>query len=85
MTDFKHNIDPKKIDTSIELIKKYIKDDKVQPVIVALEALKQDPSNEALLIKLTDTLNSIGIMLGAVLTYAPYVGLLISECRVIDI
>ncbi|PCJ85035.1 MAG: hypothetical protein COA54_12240 [Thiotrichaceae bacterium] len=79
MTDFKNNIDPEKIDTSIELIKKYIKDDKVQPVIVALEALKQDPSNEALLIQLTDTLNSIGIMLGAVLTYAPYVGLLISD------
>jgi len=79
MTDFKHNIDPEKIDTSIEQIKKYIRDDKVQPVIVALEALKQDPSNEALLNQLTDTLNNIGIMLGAVLTYAPYVGLLMSD------
>jgi len=79
MTNITRKIDPEKIGISIEQIKKYINDSSVDPVITVLEALQQDPSNEALLRQLADTLNSIGIFQGAVLTYAPYVNLIRSD------
>jgi len=79
MTNNTRKINPVEIGVSIEQIKKYINDGSVDPVIAVLEKLQQDPANAKLLIQLADTLNSIGIFQGAVLTYAPYVNLITSD------
>ena len=73
-----NEVDAEKIGISIELIKQYINDSSVDPVIVLLESLQQDPSNEALRKQLAKTLKGLGIIQGAVLTYAPYVAILVS-------
>ena len=69
----------KKIDISIQLLKQYIEDSSIEPLISALEALKQEPNNESYLTQLSETLASLGILQGAVLTYAPYISTLVSD------
>jgi len=78
MTKINENVEPAKIDASIEALKEFVKDASIDPLISLLEALKQDPSNESLLLELSDTFKALGIIQGAVLTYAPYISLLLS-------
>ena len=78
MNDFARKVDATEIETSIQMLNKYVKDEIIKPVILVLEELKKDPDNESLIVKLVDTLNTIGVMKGAVLTYAPYIAILIS-------
>ena len=78
MNNITRKADATKIETSIQLLNKYLNDEIIKPVISVLEELKKDPDNESLIEKLADTLNTIGVMQGAVLTYAPYISILIS-------
>ncbi len=78
MTKINKNVEPAKINASIEALKQYVKDASIDPLISLLEALKQDPNNESLLIQLSDTFKALGIIQGAVLTYAPYISLLLA-------
>ena len=78
MTKITNNVDVVKINTSIEALKQYVKEASVDPLISLLEALKQDPNNESLLLQLSDTFKALGIIQGAVLTYAPYISLLLA-------
>ena len=72
------NVDVAKINASIEALKQYVKDVSIEPLISLLEALKQDPNNESLLLQLSDTFKALGIIQGAILTYAPYISLLLA-------
>ena len=78
MNNITRKADAKEIETSIQLLNKYVTDEIIKPVISVLEELKRDPDNESLIVKLADTLNTIGVMQGAVLTYAPYLSILLS-------
>ena len=79
MFDLPQNTDVVRIDESIELLKKYVDDPAIDPLISALEALKKDPDNKALLDAMTKAFAGLGIAQGSVLTYAPYVGLLLTD------
>lgn len=72
-------IDVEEIETAIKLLNTYVNDGSIDPVVLALEALIKDPDNEALITGLLDSLDSIGVMKGAVLSYAPYIALLVSN------
>ena len=78
MTKMNENVDVAKINASLEALKEFVKEESIEPLIALLEALKQDPNNESLLLQLSDTFKALDIIQGAVLTYAPYVGLLLS-------
>ena len=78
MTKIIENVDARKIAASIEGLKEFVKDDSIEPLISLLEALKEDPNNEALLLQLSDTFKALGIIQGAVMTYAPYISLLLT-------
>lgn len=78
MNNITRKADATEIETSIQLLNKYVNNEIIKPVISVLEELKKDPDNESLIVKLADTLNTIGVMQGAVLTYAPYISILIS-------
>lgn len=73
------NIDPVKIDDSIRMLNEYVKEDCIKPLISILELLKKDPDNKSLLAQVSDALKGLGVMKGAVLTYAPYVWIMLSE------
>lgn len=74
-----HDIDTVKLDISIKLLKQYVNDSSIEPLISALEAVKKDPDNESLLEALTDAFAALGFVQGAVLTYAPYLCSLLSN------
>jgi len=78
MTKIVKNVDAEKINVSIEALKKFVKDASIDPLISILEALKEDPNNESLLLQLSDTFKALDIIQGAVITYAPYITLLLS-------
>ena len=79
MKNIRNDINVTKIDTAITMLKKYITDTDMQPLISALEGLKQDQNNESFLQQLNAAFNDLGITQGAVLTYAPYVNILLSD------
>lgn len=71
MKNMSANVDVVKIEEAIHMLKTYVEDPSVKPFISILEAIKQEPDNEALLDQLYDEFKSLGISKGAVLTYAP--------------
>ena len=79
MENSTQNIDPVKIDDAIQMLNEYIKDSSIKPLIYLLEALRKDPGNKSLLAQVSDALKSLGVMKGAVLNYAPYVWIMLSE------
>jgi hypothetical protein len=66
MNSITRKADVTEIETSIQLLSKYVNDEIIKPVISVLEELKKDPDNESLIVKLADMLNTIGVMQGAV-------------------
>ena len=73
------NISVAGIENAISMLKTYVKSEEVQLLITALEALKQAPQDHAKLIEVASVFNQLGSSQGAVLTYAPYVGIMLSD------
>lgn len=67
------------IDTTITMLERYLVADEIRPLLSALEALKAEPENESRLGQLISAFDELGPQQGAVLTYAPYVGILLSD------
>lgn len=75
----RRDVDVEKIDNAIQMLTTYLDTEDIEPLLCALEALKADPRNESHLAQLGNAFSSLGIAQGAVLTYAPYVTLLLSD------
>ena len=67
------------IDISIEMLQRHLDAEDIESVLDALRALRQHPENEACLTQLVEAFDGLGSRQGAVLTYAPYVGILLSD------
>lgn len=78
MTKIAKNVEVSKINASLEGLREFVKDASIDPLISDLEALKEDPNNESLLLQVSDTFKALGIIQGAVITYAPYISLLLT-------
>lgn len=76
---FRDDLDTARIDESIEMLKLYLDRDDILPLVTAMEALRADPKNAALQLQVVSAFNDLGAAQGAVLTYAPYVGILLSD------
>ena len=70
---------PEHIETSISMLKQYVGGDDIAPLLDVLESLSADPRNTALLDQLSDVFDGLGLLQGAVLTYAPYLSTLLSD------
>jgi hypothetical protein len=79
MAKMTRKVDPVELEASIESIRQYVKDSSIEPFIAAIEALKKDPGNEILFSEFSDAFGELGIAQGAVLTYAPYMSVLLSN------
>jgi hypothetical protein len=71
MKNMSDNVDVEKIEEAIQMLNTYVKEASIKPFISILEAIKQEPENKSLLVKLFDEFQNLGITQGAVLTYAP--------------
>lgn len=78
MTSIQKKIDPEGIASSIHLLRTYLNGAVIKPLISALEALKEDPASASLLAEANTTFKNLGMAQGAVLSYAPYLIVLIS-------
>ena len=79
MSNASRIIDARHIETSIMMLKQYVGEDDIAPLIDVLESITAAPRNEALLDQLSDVFDGLGLLQGAVLTYAPYLSTLLSN------
>ena len=79
MTNITHDIDIVKIEGSIKMLKTYLNDSDIGHLLSMLEELKKDTGNESILVRISDALNELGTTKGAVLTYAPYIGIILPD------
>lgn len=67
------------IDTALRMLEQYLEADQIAPLLDALRALKAEPANETRFEQLARAFDGLGPRQGAVLTYAPYVGVLLAD------
>ena len=79
MTNPPRVIDAQQIEISIMMLKQYVGEDNIAPLIGVLESIAVEPLNEALLVRLSDVFDGLGLQQGAVLTYAPYLSTVLSD------
>ncbi len=72
-------VNPARIDEAIEMLEKFVTDDEIKPLLSALEALKAEPDNPVNFDNMETAFNNLGIVQGAVLTYAPYLSILLAD------
>jgi len=75
----KKHITSEGITGAIDMLSAYVDRQEIGAFMAALEALQADPMNESLLSRMVDEFEALGPRQGAVLTYAPYIGLLMSD------
>ena len=73
------NVVPQRIDETIQMLKQHLDGEDVEAVVTALEALKAEPENEASFGQLLKAFDDLGPRQGAVLTYAPYISILLAD------
>jgi hypothetical protein len=74
-----HTVNAKRVEKTIELLENYLVSEEIKPLLSALEALKEEPQNETYFAQMESAFNDLGIMQGAVLTYAPYLSILLAD------
>jgi len=67
------------VDSAIQMLKQHLDVEQIKPLLTALEALKEDPENKSCFDQLVKAFDDLGPQQGAVLTYAPYVSVLLSD------
>jgi len=67
------------IDIAIRMLERHLDCEEIKPLLTALEALKDDPENESCFTQLVKAFEDLGPQQGAVLNYAPYVSILLSD------
>jgi hypothetical protein len=75
----RRHITAESIESAIHMLDKHVGREAIGPFLSALEALQEEPLNESLLSRMVDEFEALGPRQGAVLTYAPYIGLLLSD------
>ena len=71
-------VDSEGIESSIRMLRDYVGGEEINPLLSALESLLAEPENIELRKNVFKEFDALGPGQGAVLTYAPYVGILMS-------
>lgn len=72
-------VDAERIDDAMRMLREYLDGDEIESLLAALEALKAEPQSEASMARLVHAFDDLGPRQGAALTYAPYIGILLSD------
>lgn len=68
-----------RVEEAIQMLKAHLDFTDETPLLASLLALHAEPTNETHLINVINAFNELGPQQGAVLTYAPYVGILLYD------
>ena len=66
------------LEESIDMLSQYLDGEETAPLLAVLKELKADPENTAHRSRLAEEFEALGPGQGAVLTYAPYIGILLT-------
>jgi len=72
-------VNSERVDEAIRLLREYLGGEAIEPLLAALEALKSQPESQSSFAQLILAFDELGPQQGAVLTYAPYIGVLLSD------
>jgi hypothetical protein len=72
-------VNAERLGDDITMLKTYLDEDDIKLLLDTLETLIAEPQNEAAYQKMLDAFNDLSIPQGAVLTYAPYLKVLLSK------
>ena len=72
-------INVESIDNAVRMLDRYIDAGEIKPLLDALQTLKTNPQSESDYRQLLKAFDELGPRQGAVLTYAPYIGILLSD------
>ncbi|MFN3717127.1 MAG: hypothetical protein ACK4R8_10435 [Thiobacillus sp.] len=61
-----------RIESDVQMLNSYLGGAELAPLIAAMEALARSPDDPALRARVESVFSGLGILQGAVLTYAPY-------------
>jgi len=67
------------IDIALRMLKMHMDTQDIDPLLSALETLKKEPQNEAYQAQVVNVFNDLGSIQGALLTYAPYLNIFVSD------
>jgi len=67
------------VENAINMLKTYVNNEEIKPLITALDSLKQTPQDHSKLVEVATVFNELGSSQGAVLTYAPYITIMLSD------
>ncbi len=70
---------PERVDEAIRMLNLYIDTSNIEPFMSTLEALKANPDDTSNLTRMIEEFQALGPNQGAVLSYAPYIGALMSD------
>lgn len=73
-----------RIDESRSMLRQYLDDETLGPLLNVLDEMIKAPSDQRLQEQLATTFDDLGMIQGAVLTYAPYIAILLAEDRIPD-
>lgn len=79
LTKNRDHIKADRIDETIQMLSQHLEPEEIKPLLSALEALKEDTNSESRLAQVLHAFNELGPYQGAVLTYAPYVSILLYD------
>ena len=79
MFDMGGSIDAGRIDESIDLLKQHVQEAEIKPMLEVLELMSENPYDYALLDRLSEEFGKLGFLQGAVLTYAPYISIILPD------
>lgn len=67
------------LDNAINMLETYVDNEDVKPLLSALDELKKTPQDHSKLVAVAHAFNELGTSQGAVLTYAPYISVMLSD------
>ena len=74
-------VNPERLDGNITMLKTYLDEEGINPLLIALEGLNQEPKSEAAMQKVMNAFNELVIIKGAVLNYATYLKVLLPQMK----
>ena len=73
------SINVEDIDIALRMLRTYLDNQEIEVLLSALETLKTDTQNESYQQQVVTAFNDLSFMQGAVLTYAPYLNIFVSD------
>lgn len=79
MTETEKSVSALEIEESISMLEQFLDAEALEPLLRVLRELSKNPDDDALLTRLAEIVDGLGMMQGAVLTYAPVIAGFLSD------